>query len=356
MVALFISLLGNLLLGLLLASNLSQSIESESTLHEKFLLGDKDASNKVAVIRLEGLISDSTARYPILQMEKAAKDQHVKAIVLRVDSPGGTVTASEELYQGVVNLRDNNGRRFKGTGPKPVTVSMGGVAASGGYYVAMAGHPVFAERTTITGSIGVFAALPNVAKLAHDHGVRVELVKAGDIKGSGSFFHDMAPEERQTWQDTVDNAYDIFLERVASGRTGLKKDEIRNEVVLQQTITERDEKGNPKLIQGKPITSQYTRKRADGGTFTADQALKFRLIDKVDDLPAAVRSAATTAGLEKFKAVVYDKPTGLLDLLGGGHLQTSNQLPDFHDLSATLTPRLWYLAPTADGAILTHKP
>src|SRR5439155_8804302 len=120
-------------------------------------------------------------------------------VVLRIDSPGGTVTASEELYQCVVNLKTDNGRRFKGSGPKPVAVSMGGVAASGGYYVAAAGHPISAEPTTITGSIGVFAALPNVAKLAHDNGVKVELVKAGKVKASGSFFHEMTPEERQTW-------------------------------------------------------------------------------------------------------------------------------------------------------------
>src|SRR6266542_29692 len=122
----------------------------------------------------------------------AAADRHVKAVVLRIDSPGGTVSASEELLQCIVNVRDNTGRRFPGTAPKPVSVSMGSLAASGGYYIAVAGNPIVAEKTTITGSVGVFVALPNVADWAHEHGVKLELVKAGGIKASGSFFHKLS--------------------------------------------------------------------------------------------------------------------------------------------------------------------
>ncbi|MDB5310364.1 MAG: sppA 2 [Gemmataceae bacterium] len=356
LLVLFVSLLANLLLGFLFYSDIASSLDQDSTnLTEKFLLGDKTASDKVAVIRIEGVISGSSTGYPLKQMEKAANDRHVKAIVLRVDSPGGTVTASEELYQDVVNLRDNNGRRFQGTGPKPVSVSMGGVAASGGYYVAAAGKPISADPTTITGSIGVFAALPNVAKFAHEHGVKVELVKAGDIKASGSFFHDMAPEERQTWQDTVDSAYNVFLDRVAAGRS-LKKEQLRDDIVISQNIPVRDEKGNPEVKDGKPVTVAYKRKRADGGTFTAEQALKFGLIDQIEDLPATIRASATAAGLNKYKAVTYERPVGLADLLFGGQIRTRQDILDLRGLSSTLTPRLWYLSPTADGAILTPNP
>src|SRR6185312_4926354 len=120
-------------------------------------------------------------------------------------------------------------------GPKPVSVSMGALAASGGYYVASAGKPISAEPSTITGSIGVFAALPNVAKLANDNGVKVELIKAGDIKASGSFFHEMSPQERQTWQDTVDSAYDLFLDRVSAGRP-LSKPQLRDDVLFVKQI------------------------------------------------------------------------------------------------------------------------
>jgi protease-4 len=355
MIGLLFSLLANVVLGLIFIGDIAEGFDSEpSRLDERFYLGDRGADDKVAVIRVEGVISEFTMAYPIKQMELAAKDRRVKAVVLRIDSPGGTVTASDELYQCIVNLRDDNGRRFQGSGPKPVAVSMGGVAASGGYYIAAAGSPIAAEQTTITGSIGVFAALPNVAELAHENGVKVELVKAGPIKGSGSFFHDMTPEERQTWQDTVDAAYEVFLARIAAGRPALTPEKLRNEPVIKDVeVPVRDEKGNPVVKDGKPQTVRYSRVRADGGTFTAKQAKDFQLIDKVEDLPATIRAAATAAGLSEYKAVVYDRPPGLLDLLMGGGMSARNQVPDLRQLTSTLTPRLWYLAPTADGAILT---
>lgn len=357
LILLFLSLGANVLLSYLVVSDLSAALDTDRAhLKEKFYLGEHGATDKVAVIRIDGVIADSTIAYPLRQMEQAAKDRHVKAVVLRVDSPGGTVTASEELYQCLVNLRDNTGRRFAGTGPKPIHVSMGGLAASGGYYISTAGKPIAAERTTITGSIGVFVALPNVAELAHKNGVKVELVKAGEIKASGSFFHDLSQEERQTWQDTVDNAYDLFLERIVAGRVPLTKEQMRNDVVIDQRVQERDEKGNPKLDKGQPAATRYVRKRADGGTFTADQALKFQLIDRVQDLPATVRDAAAAAGLTKFRAVVYEKPTTLMDLLLGHPDRAQAGQVDLRQLSSALTPRLWYLSPSADGAILTPTP
>jgi protease-4 len=198
--------------------------------------------------------------------------------------------------------------------------------------------------------------LLRLPELAHNNGVRVELVKAGDIKGSGSFFHDMTPDERQTWQDTVDNAYQTFLDVVASGRP-LTKDQLRTQVVIDRAIPVRDEKGNPiRSWLGVPVMAKYIRKRADGGTFTADQAVQFGLIDSVADLPATIRSEAAAAGLTSYKAVVYDSPPGLLDLLMGDQIRAQGRATDFPALSAVLTPRLWYLAPTANGAILTVNP
>jgi protease-4 len=267
------------------------------------------------------------------------------------------VSASEELYQCIVNVRDNTGRRFPGTAPKPVSVSMGSLAASGGYYIAVAGNPIVAERVTITGSIGVFAALPNVAELAHKNGVKLELVKAGAIKASGSFFHDLSPEERQTWQDTVDNAYDAFLDVIAKGRPGLTTEALRKDIVLDRMVAKRDEKGNPELDKAnKPVEVKYTRVRADGGTFTAVQAQQFKLIDGIEDLPAAIRSAATRAGLTSFKAVVYEKPQGLLEKVTGLPLGSRAGAPGLPDVSGQLTPRLWYLAPTADAGLLAPAP
>ncbi|MBN9118862.1 MAG: S49 family peptidase [Planctomycetes bacterium] len=315
--------------------------EAPDTVDERFYLGDSSARDKVAVVRVGGVISESGIAHPVRQLRAAAADRHVKAVVLRIDSPGGTVS-----------VRDNTGRRFPGTAPKPVSVSMGALAASGGYYIATAGNPIAAEKVTITGSIGVFVALPNVADWAHEHGVRLELVKAGGIKASGSFFHKLSPEERQTWQDTVDNAYDEFLSVIAKGRPGLTPDALRSQVVIDKTVPKRDEKGNPEMGKGAPVTVRYTRVRADGGTFTAAQARQFGLIDEIEDLPAAVRGAAARAGLSNFKAVIYEKSPSLVEKLIGLNIKNHNTLLGPPDLSTALIPRLWYLAPTADAGLL----
>ncbi len=352
LLTLFGSLVANVVLGLYALGDLPNVSRAEDRLEEAFYLGERDARDKIAVVRVEGVISDAGIEYPLLQLQRAARDKHVKAVVLRVNSPGGTVTASEELYQSIINLRDDTGRRFPGTGPKPVRVSMGGLAASGGYYVAMAGHPVAAEVTTLTGSIGVFAMLPNAAGWLQDHRLRVELVKAGPIKASGSFFHELSPQERQTWQDMVDSAYDLFLDRIAAGRR-TTKEKLRDEIVLRGEAVVRDDKGAPKQENGKGVTVPYTRVRADGGTFTAAQAKQFGLVDSIDDLPAVVRAAAKDAGLSRFRAVTYDQPQGILDLLMADQARQSTEAQVLRTAGAALTPRLWYLAPSANGAILT---
>ena len=331
--------------------------EPPEGLEEHFYIGDGGARDKIAIVRVSGVISEGGIAFPIKQLRVAAADPHVKAVVLRIDSPGGTVSASEELFQCIVNVRDNTGRRFPGSAPKPVSVSMGSLAASGGYYIAVAGNPIVAEKVTITGSIGVFAALPNVADWAQHHGLKLELVKAGDIKASGSFFHKLSPEERQTWQDTVDNAYDTFLDVIAKGRPGLTPDALRKEIVLDRMVPKRDEKGNPELDKAnKPIEVKHTRVRADGGTFTAAQAQQFKLIDGIEDLPAAVRSTAARAGLTSFKAVTYEKQPGLLEKVTGVQLKNGSGTIGLPDVSANLTPRLWYLSPTADAGLLTRNP
>jgi protease-4 len=328
-----------------------------SILDEHHYLGDPDASDKIAIVRITGIISGSTNQLAIRQLEQAARDSHVKAVVLRIDSPGGTVTASEELYRNIVNLRDNTGRRFRGSAAKPVSVSMGGVAASGGYYIAVAGNPISAEPTTITGSIGVFAALPNVAEWTDKHGIKLELVKAGGMKAAGSFFHTLAPDERQTWQDSVDTAYDLFLNVIAANRDGLTVDDLRDKVVIERQVATRDEKGNPILNDlGKEVTARYTRRLADGGTFTAAQAKEHELIDEIQDLPAVVRAAASKHGLASYRAVTYESRKGILERLTGFPLDANQNGPRLDQLGAALSPRLWYLAPSADVALMHFNP
>src|SRR5581483_8943476 len=163
-VLLVLSLLANIALAALLVLALAgPSQDSGPALAERHYAGDRDAADKVAVVRISGVLMDGTIGYPLRQIEQAAKDPAVKAVVVRINSPGGTVTASEDLHRALTELRDNTHPRFRGTGPKPLVASMGDLAASGGYYVAMPARKVVAEPTTITGSIGVFAALPNVS-------------------------------------------------------------------------------------------------------------------------------------------------------------------------------------------------
>src|SRR5262249_62128403 len=119
-------------------------------------------------------------------------------------------------------LHDGSNIHQKG-GKKPIVVSMGSLAASGGYYISMPADYLIAETTTITGSIGVYAAFPNIADFANEHGISMNIIKAGAIKDSGSMFKEMSPQERQLLQVMVDNAYERFLEVVKAGRKGEKR-------------------------------------------------------------------------------------------------------------------------------------
>ncbi len=331
--------------------------DSESNqLTERFFIGDRDARDKIAVIRVTGIINEAGIRYPLRQLEQAARDKRVKAVVLRIDSPGGTVSASEELYQNILNLRDNNGRRFKSTAAKPVHVSMGAVAASGGYYIAVAGETISVEKTTITGSIGVFVALPNVAELAQKHGVRLELIKAGGVKASGSFFHELSPQERQTWQDIVDECYNQFLTVISTNRPALTRARLQDANVIDRVINERDEKGNLKLdAAGNLIEAKYTRKLADGGTFTGAQALEFGLADRLEDLPATIRFVAEANGISKYRAITYERVPSLVERFTGLPLSEQKLTLDaIGNLGSALRPRLYYLAPSSESALLTN--
>lgn len=316
----------------------SVTVAPTTELGERHVHGTATARDKVAVVRISGAILESNNAFAIDQIKVAAKDPAVKAVVLRIDSPGGTISASEDLYRAIVELRDATGKRFPGSGPKPVVASMGALAASGGYYVAMPAKPVFAEPTTITGSIGVFAALPNVHGLIERNGVKVELIKAGAIKAGGAMFQPLSPDERQPWQDMVDNAYDRFLGVVAAGRPPLTKEQLANEKT-ERRVPKYDDKGNPvKNPDGSPVLVNVVRVRADGGTYTPEQAQSLGLIDAIGELSDATQAAATAAGLSSWRAVDYVKPKTWSESLIGIRAAPS-------PTGDALAPRLWYLAP-----------
>jgi protease-4 len=343
---LVLSLLANLALAVFLILALTgPSDSSASRLVERHYAGERDAADKVAVVRISGVLTDGNLGYPLRQIEQAARDPAVKAVVVRVNSPGGTVTASERLHRALTELRDNTHPRFTGTGPKPLIASFGELAASGGYYVAMPAGRVVAEPTTITGSIGVFAALPNVADLAERNGVKLVLVKAGDLKAGGSPLHHLTPDDRQPWQDVVDHAYDRFLTVVAEGR-GLSREQLVHDRTVRQ-VPRYDDRGNPVMgPDGRPELVPHERYRADGGTFTPPQAKELGLIDEIATLPDAARQAAEAAGLSRYRAVVYERPKGLAEwLLGIEVRQTGSVQLSAEALAAVSEPRIWYLTP-----------
>ncbi len=299
--------------------------------------------DKVAIVSLDGVILEGLLNYVHRQIEQAARDSDVKAVVLRVNSPGGSITASDELHHRLSLLA--KGDPEKNTKPKHLVVSMASMAASGGYYVAMPAETVFAERTTMTGSIGVFASFPDVAGLAKKWEFGMNTIKQGEIKDSGSPFKEMTPKERQVWQDMVDHAYNEFLTVVAAGRTNkLTKADLLAPVTVEAV------NAGPKWLDKEPV-KPYRRYRADGGIWTADKALELKLIDQIGTLDDAIKSAADAANLgEDFKAVKYEKLTSFRELLLGGAATQPSSLLEPGRLSAGLTPRLWYLAPGSEMA------
>lgn len=329
------------------ASRINLDDSGSSMLYERYHSGNKSAKDKIAILRLDGVLMEGATSYAQKQIEKAAKDKNIKAIVLRIVSPGGSITASDDLYKRLKDLHEDLTPEQK-CGKVKMVVSMGSVAASGGYYIAMPGDYLIAERTSITGSIGVYASFPNVTELADKYGFKMNTIKAGDVKDSGSMFHEMKPEERMLWQNMVDHAYLQFLGVVEEGRPKLKG-KLQEDLVIDETVPVRSEKQREKHLK-------YTRYRADGGIFTADQAKQYGLIDEIGYLQDAIKHAkrlADSANPERddYQVVVYDRPSlGLLGSLLNEQSEDSSSKLDPKRLAQGAIPRLWYLAPQSDLA------
>ena len=174
--------------------------------------------DRISIIKLEGIISDSqgasffrdvtSSNYVLESIIKATKDQSIKGIVIRVNSPGGTVAASQELYQAVIKARKK----------KPVVITMGDVAASGGYYIASAGDVIFANPGTLTGSIGVITSYLNFYDLLNKIGIKGITIKSGEYKDIGNPTRPLTVQERKILQTLLDDTYNQFLKDVAKGR------------------------------------------------------------------------------------------------------------------------------------------
>lgn len=214
----------------------------------------------IGLVRIEGVIADS--RDIITDLRSFVDDGSTKAIVLRIDSPGGGVAASQEIYKEIVAIRE---------GGMPVVVSMGAMAASGGYYVACPADTIVANPGTLTGSIGVIMSFMNLEELFDKVGVDFEVVKSGAYKDIGSLNRQMTPEERELLQGTLDDIHLQFMEVVALER-GLDMESVRG--------------------------------IADGRIFSGRQAHKDGLVDLLGTLEDAELVAARMGGIEGEPRVV----------------------------------------------------
>jgi len=233
------------------------------------------AADKVAVINIDGVIMD--AEDVVDQLKKYSDDSSVKAIVLRIDSPGGAVVPAQEIYREVRKLRDKTGQ--------VVVTSMGSVAASGGYYIASASDKIMANPGTLTGSIGVIMEFATAQELMNKLGIKGEVVKSGEKKDVGNFMREMTPEDRVYLQGVIDDVQEQFVEAVARGRK-MKVDDVR------------------------PL--------ADGGVYTGRQAKEVGLVDELGDLDDAVKLAGKMGNIQgEPKVVTKEKKYTIFDLLTG---------------------------------------
>ncbi|MFZ5862774.1 MAG: signal peptide peptidase SppA [Nitrospirota bacterium] len=222
------------------------------------------AANQIALVRVEGVILD--ADEPVEQLRDFAENEAIRAILIRIDSPGGAVVPSQEIYDQV--------RKIRAHGRQKVVVSMGSVAASGGYYIASASDRIVANPGTLTGSIGVILEMPNFEELMKKIGVDNTVVKSGAHKDLISPFRKLGDEERAILQQVMDDVHDQFIQAVADGR-GLDKD---------------------------AVTAI-----ADGQVFTGRQAKDKGLVDEIGSFEDAITIAGALAGIEGRPVVVEPK-------------------------------------------------
>jgi len=223
----------------------------------RFAFGDK-----IAIVEIRGVITQSSGI--IEEIHQYQEDDGVKAIILRIDSPGGGVAPSQEIHREILKVKSK----------KKVITSMGSVAASGGYYIACASDLIIANPGTITGSIGVLMEFTNIEELFKKIGIKGVIIKSGEHKDIGSPFREMTSEEKRIIQSVIDNVHQQFIQAVAEGR--------------------------------KMDRSKVTQ-IADGRILTGEQAKQFGLVDQIGSLQDAIDVVAKMVGIEGKPNIVYPK-------------------------------------------------
>jgi protease-4 len=239
--------------------------------------------DKIGVVDLDGVILDSDT--VVQELKKFGDDDSIKAIIIHVNSPGGGVAASEEIYREVKRLRDEK--------HKHIVASISTVGASGAYYVSSATNKIYADSGSVVGSIGVIAEWVNYGDLMRWAKLKPEILKVGALKDTGDPTRDMTPEERAFMQSLIDNMYGQFVNAVAAGRHAKPED---------------------------------IKAIADGRVWTGQEALSMKLIDQIGDFQTAIEDTAKSVNIKGEPTLVYPQKEHktLLDLLVG---DTSKWIP-----------------------------
>lgn len=276
---LFGFLLASIMLNLMLLFSFAMQAAGEvEGSPSQFHSGDKTAKDKLAIINISGTIMPPFTERWRDQIEAANKDDDVKGVLLVVDSPGGLVADSHQIYHDLQKLKQK----------KPIYVSMKRLAASGGYYVSMGGGPetkIFVEPTTWTGSIGVIIPRYNATELATTIGVKVEPLTTGPLKDTLSPFRDLTDQERDVWKAIMDDSFDRFVNVIHENRT--------------------------------PLTEEAVRELATGQIYTANQAIENGMADEIGYEEDALKALAKAAGLTTYKTMQYTSPVSFVDVLLG---------------------------------------
>ena len=231
---------------------------------------EQGAENRIGVVGITGLISDS--QHIVYQVKKFSQDKRIRGIVLRIDSPGGSVGPSQEIYDEILKARK---------GGTIIYASMGTLAASGGYYIASAAEKIFANPGTLTGSIGVIMAFSNAKGLMEKIGLQPEVIKAGEYKDIGSPARAMTKKEKSLLQSVVSDVHQQFIEAVAIGRG---------------------------------ISIEEVTKIADGRILTGRQAHSLNLVDQMGGLQVSIEQLAKKVGIIGIPKIIKEKPrVGLLE-------------------------------------------
>jgi protease-4 len=298
-----LSVLANIVFFLMIIGLMTILIAGQADMMTEKVLIEGPRTQKIAIIRLQGVIDSDRAEDVIEQIKHARKDRHVRALILSVDSPGGTVAGSDRIHNEVIKYRNEE--------TKPVVGFMHKLAASGGYYVSVATDEIVAEPTVITGSIGVIMGYLVLEDLLEGKlGIEPVIVKSGRKKDWPSSFHKPSEEELQYFeQRIITPAFTRFKDIVADGRTTLSIEDVN--------------------------------RLADGSIFSANEALEEKLIDDIGYFDDAVSKAKELAGIDEAQVVEYRRPFAFAGLFGS-QAQGIFKL-DKNTIYELSTPQVMYL-------------